>query len=145
MEDNDQATVAEESTASSISANSPNRPSTPTYSPNRANHSMVLRRRGTAISESSPLHPNKPSTSIDSATSSSLEVFGDVVTPSRIGIRRRHSLQQKDEEDRSCKSTMAATADEALCDYEPCSKLLKAESPGEACMSPSKAYIFIYS
>lgn len=68
-----------------------------------------------------------------------MEVFSDVVTPSRIsGIRRRHSLQQKEEE-ASCKSTLAATADDALYDYEPSSKLLKAESPGEACvMSPSK-------
>jgi hypothetical protein len=38
---------------------------------------------------------------------------------------------------------MAATADEALYEYEPSSKLLKAESPGEACISPSKRYTFL--
>ena len=45
--------------------------------------------------------------------------------------RRRRSIQQADEEG-SCESTLAATADEALYEYEPCSKLLKAESPGQA-------------
>lgn len=47
----------------------------------------------------------------------------------RLAVRRRHSLQQKDEEG-SCWSTMAATADEAL--FEPSTKFLKPDSPGEA-------------
>lgn len=49
----------------------------------------------------------------------------------RMAVRRRHSLQQKDEE-ASCRSTMAATADEAIF-FEPSTKFLKADSPGEAC------------
>lgn len=48
----------------------------------------------------------------------------------RMAVRRRHSLQQKDEE-ASCRSTMAATADEAIF-FEPSTKFLKADSPGEA-------------
>lgn len=61
--------------------------------------------------------------------------FSKVLTPSnsenfrRLAVRRRHSLQQKDEEG-SCWSTMAATADEAL--FEPSTKFLKPDSPGEA-------------
>lgn len=48
----------------------------------------------------------------------------------RMAVKRRHSLQQKDEE-ASCRSTMAATADEAIF-FEPSTKFLKADSPGEA-------------
>jgi len=42
--------------------------------------------------------------------------------------RKRHNLQQQNE-DASCRSSLAATADEAS---EPPSKFLKADSPGEA-------------
>lgn len=48
----------------------------------------------------------------------------------RIAVRRRHSLHQQKDEDGSCASTMAATADEGL--YEPPNKFFKPESPGEA-------------
>uniref|UniRef100_A0A7E4VDI4 F-box domain-containing protein n=1 Tax=Panagrellus redivivus TaxID=6233 RepID=A0A7E4VDI4_PANRE len=51
------------------------------------------------------------------------------------GSHRRHALRRrrsypKDDDDGSCKSTMAATADEAL--FEPSIKTLKPDSPGEA-------------
>ena len=42
--------------------------------------------------------------------------------------RKRHNLQQQSE-DASCRSSLAATADEAS---EPPSKFFKADSPGEA-------------
>lgn len=42
--------------------------------------------------------------------------------------RKRHNLQQQSE-DGSCRSSLAATADEAS---EPPSKFFKADSPGEA-------------
>ena len=38
----------------------------------------------------------------------------------RMAVRRRHSMHQQRDEDASCASTMAATADEAMC--EPSSK-----------------------
>uniref|UniRef100_A0A914YU71 Uncharacterized protein n=1 Tax=Panagrolaimus superbus TaxID=310955 RepID=A0A914YU71_9BILA len=47
----------------------------------------------------------------------------------RYALRRRRSYP-KDDDDGSCKSTMAATADEAL--FEPSTKTLKPDSPGEA-------------
>ena len=46
----------------------------------------------------------------------------------RLAVRRRHSLQKDEEE--SCRSTLAATADETL--SQPLSKFLKPDSPGEA-------------
>lgn len=76
-----------------------------------------------------------PSTS--GGADNSEELNKGVITPSsenfrRFAVRRRHSLQQKDEE-ASCRSTMAATADDAILFCEPSSKFLKADSPGEAC------------
>lgn len=97
------------------------------------------------ISSSSSFFKEEEDSSLDVSTSltistSSLEPetsdeFGKALTPSntenfrRLAVRRRHSLQQKDEEG-SCRSTMAATADEAL--FEPSTKFLKPDSPGEA-------------
>ncbi|KAI6237290.1 hypothetical protein M3Y95_00249500 [Aphelenchoides besseyi] len=88
-------------------------------------------------SQSLTLHYPAESNTEAASSSSATEIFPKLVTPSaetfrRSGVRRRHSLQQKDEE-ASCRSILAATADEALCDYEPSNKLLKPDSPGEAC------------
>jgi hypothetical protein len=78
------------------------------------------------------------SSSASASTAAPDEFNQSVITPSesfrRLAVRRRHSLQQKDEE-ASCRSTMAATgeADEAL--FEPSSKFAKQakpDSPGEA-------------
>lgn len=46
----------------------------------------------------------------------------------QMAVRRRHSLQHQSE-DASCRSSLAATADEAS---EPPSKFMKPDSPGEA-------------
>jgi len=46
----------------------------------------------------------------------------------RLAVRRRHSLQK--DEDESCQSILAATADETL--SQPLNKVLKPDSPGEA-------------
>ena len=48
----------------------------------------------------------------------------------RYTLRRRRSYPKDDDDDGSCKSTMAATADEAL--FEPSTKTFKPDSPGEA-------------
>ncbi|KAI1720717.1 right handed beta helix region domain-containing protein [Ditylenchus destructor] len=112
-------------------------------SPGRAKqHSMVLRRRSTLLEDDSPqltTEDNEVSegssaaaTSSSSDSASSGEGFS-ATTPAtenfrRMAVRRRHSLQK--EEEASCRSTMAATAEEAP--FEPCSKLFKPDSPGEA-------------
>uniref|UniRef100_A0A915EMP9 F-box protein 11 n=1 Tax=Ditylenchus dipsaci TaxID=166011 RepID=A0A915EMP9_9BILA len=124
-------------------------------SPGKAKqHSMVLRRRSNTSLDSDSQMERLPSSAefpapadevnltaplstvaSSSSASSSNEFSQDVITPSadtfrRMAVRRRHSLQQKDEE-ASCRSTLAATADEAL--FEPSSKFAKPDSPGEAC------------
>jgi len=81
---------------------------------------MVLRKRG------------NQSTSM-ATTEESLDVGSPpAATPATASHRfpRKRRSYPKDDDDGSCKSTLAATADEAL--FEPSTKVLKPDSPGEA-------------
>jgi hypothetical protein len=71
-----------------------------------------------------------PVETIDEHNGAAFSLVTDVCEFKRVAVRRRHSLQQKDEE-ASCASTLAATADV----FEPLNKMPKPDSPGEAsCM-----------
>uniref|UniRef100_A0A914HHA9 F-box protein 11 n=1 Tax=Globodera rostochiensis TaxID=31243 RepID=A0A914HHA9_GLORO len=63
-----------------------------------------------------------------SSSSHCQDVFQADQMDKRLAVRRRHSLQHQSE-DASCRSSLAATADEAS---EPPSKFMKPDSPGEA-------------
>ncbi|KAL3101334.1 hypothetical protein niasHT_028090 [Heterodera trifolii] len=63
-----------------------------------------------------------------SSSSHCQDIFQADQMDKRLAVRRRHSLQHQSE-DASCRSSLAATADEAS---EPPSKFMKPDSPGEA-------------
>jgi F-box protein 11 len=95
-------------------------------------HAMVLRSRSSYTSMDTDLRFSTEASTSSGEGCASLTTAAAAAseTSRRLNAKKRHCLQQKDE-DGSCRSTLAATADEAL--FEPCTKILKPDSPGEAC------------